>query len=150
MTVQLFSDEYFMAEALKEARQAFDDDEVPVGAVVVCNRQIIARAHNMTERLQDATAHAEMQALSAAAHFLGAKYLTGCTLYVTLEPCVMCAAAASWTRIERLVYGAQDEKKGYTLIRQPLLHPQTAVVSGILENECSSLVTQFFRIKRED
>ncbi len=148
--VQLFSDEYFMAEALKEARQAFDDDEVPVGAVVVCNRQIIARAHNMTERLQDATAHAEMQALSAAAHFLGAKYLTGCTLYVTLEPCVMCAAAASWTRIGRLVYGARDEKKGYTLIRQPLLHPQTTIVSGILEKECSSLVTQFFRIKRED
>jgi tRNA(adenine34) deaminase len=150
MTVQLFSDEYFMAEALKEARRAFDDDEVPVGAVVVCNQRIIARAHNMTERLNDATAHAEMQAFSGAAEFLGAKYLTGCTLYVTLEPCVMCAAAASWTRIERIVYGARDEKKGYTLIKQALLHPQTTVVTGILEKECSSLVTEYFRTKRQD
>jgi tRNA(adenine34) deaminase len=149
MSYPLFSDEYYMAEALKEAHKAIDEDEVPVGAVVVCNQLIIARAHNMTERLNDATAHAEMQAFSAAAYELGAKYLTECTLYVTLEPCVMCAAAAYWTQIGRIVYGVKDEKKGYTLIKQELLHPRTTVISGIMEKECSLLIKKFFQTKRE-
>ncbi len=141
-------DEFFMREALKEARKAFDMDEVPVGAVVVCHDRIIARAHNLTERLNDVTAHAEMQAYTAAANYLGGKYLDECTLYVTLEPCVMCAGACFWTQIGRLVYGAPDEKRGYTLAGTGLLHPQTVVVPGILETECSQLLKTFFKAKR--
>jgi tRNA(adenine34) deaminase len=146
----LFTDEYFMREALKEARIALDLDEVPVGAVIVCNERIIARGHNLTERLNDVTAHAEMQAFTSAANYLGAKYLDECTLYVTVEPCVMCAGAAFWTQISRIVYGAPDDKRGFSRVKVPLLHPRTIVVPGILETECSELMTDFFRSKRED
>ena len=146
LTMQL--DEYFMKEALKEARKAFELDEVPVGAVIVCRDRIIARAHNLTERLNDVTAHAEMQAFTAAANHLGGKYLDECTLYVTLEPCVMCAGASFWTQIGRIVYGASDEKRGYTLTGARLLHPQTTVVPGIMETECSALLKEFFKSKR--
>jgi tRNA(adenine34) deaminase len=143
-----YSDEYFMAEALKEALTALSKDEVPVGAVVVCEKRIIARAHNLTETLNDVTAHAEMQAFTAAADWLGGKYLNECTLYVTLEPCVMCAGAAYWTQLGKLVYGADDEKRGYHLIKQQLLHPATEVVSGVLVKECGQLVSDFFKRKR--
>jgi tRNA(adenine34) deaminase len=138
-----------MAEALKEAVKAFEKDEVPIGAVIVCEKRIIARAHNLTETLNDVTAHAEMQAFTAASGYLGGKYLDECTLYVTVEPCVMCAGASYWTQLGRLVYGAEDEKKGYRLIRQALLHPKTEVVSGILAEECSRLMKEFFRKKRK-
>jgi tRNA(adenine34) deaminase len=144
------TDEYFMREALKEAKKAFDLDEIPVGAVVVCKDRIIARGHNLTERLNDVTAHAEMQAFTAAANHIGGKYLDQCTLYVTLEPCVMCAGAAFWTQIGRIVYGASDEKRGYTRTRAKILHPKTEVVPGIMEEECASLLIEFFKQKRED
>lgn len=144
----IFNDEYFMREALKEAEKALELDEVPVGAVIVCGNRIIARAHNLTERLNDVTAHAEMQAFTAAANHLSGKYLNECTLYVTLEPCVMCAGAGYWTQIGRIVYGAADEKRGYTLTGVKLLHPQTAVVPGILEVECAQLLKKFFKSKR--
>lgn len=144
----LLSDEYFMREALKEARAAYEEDEVPVGAVIACNDRIIARAHNLTERLNDVTAHAEMQAFTAAANYLGGKYLEECTLYVTLEPCIMCAGASFWTQIGRLVYGAFDEKRGYTLAGSELLHPRTTVTSGVMENECAELLQDFFKKKR--
>ncbi|MCD4773970.1 MAG: nucleoside deaminase, partial [Bacteroidales bacterium] len=138
----------FMKEALKEAQKAFDADEIPVGAVVVCNKQIIARAHNLTERLTDVTAHAEMQAFTSAENYLGSKYLNECTLYVTLEPCVMCAGAAFWTQIGKIVYGAKDEKRGFTLLEKNILHPKTKVKSGFLETECSNILKEFFRKKR--
>ena len=144
----MFTDEYFMREALKEARKALELDEVPVGAVIVCRDRIIGRGHNLTERLVDVTAHAEMQAFTAASNHLGAKYLEECTLYVTLEPCVMCAGAAFWTQIGRVVYGATDDKRGYTKINATLLHPRTTVVPGILEKECAELLTDFFKSKR--
>jgi tRNA(adenine34) deaminase len=144
----IFDDEYFMREALKEARKAFDLDEVPVGAVVVCGERIIARAHNLTERLHDVTAHAEMQAFTAASEYLGGKYLDECSLYVTLEPCIMCAGAAYWTRIGRLVYGTDDEKRGFTLASGSLLHPKTMVTCGILQDECAELLRSFFENKR--
>jgi tRNA(adenine34) deaminase len=146
----VFSDEHFMREALKEARKAFELDEVPVGAVVVCKDRIIARGHNLTERLNDVTAHAEMQAFTAAANFIGGKYLDECTLYVTLEPCVMCAGASYWTQIGRIVYGAQDDKRGYTRTRGKILHPKTEVVAGVMEEECAGLLTEFFKQKRKD
>jgi len=138
-----------MSEALKEARRALEKDEVPIGSVVVCNNRIIARAHNLTETLNDVTAHAEMQAFTAASDHLGGKYLDECTLYVTIEPCVMCAGAAFWTQLSGLVYGASDEKHGYRLIRQNLLHPKTVVISGILEDECTRLMKDFFKKKRK-
>lgn len=138
-----------MHEALKEARKALELDEVPVGAVIVCDDRIIARGHNLTERLTDVTAHAEMQAFTAASGYLGAKYLDECTLYVTLEPCVMCAGAAFWTQIGRIVYGAADDKRGYTLTGAPILHPGTTVVPGILEKECAGLLKEFFKSKRD-
>ncbi len=144
----LFSPEYYMNEALKEAEKALQRDEVPVGAVVVCNRTIIARAHNLTETLNDATAHAEMQAFTAAASFLGGKYLSECTLYVTLEPCVMCAGASFWVQLGGLIYGASDEKRGYTLTGHPVLHPKTQVAGGVLAPECSRILTGFFKEKR--
>jgi tRNA(adenine34) deaminase len=144
----MYTDEFFMREALKEARKAFDLDEVPVGAVIVSNNRVIGRGHNLTERLIDVTAHAEMQAFTAASNYMGAKYLDECTLYVTLEPCVMCAGAAFWTQVGRIVYGASDEKRGYTLTRSAILHPRTVVVPGILENECSDLLKEFFKSKR--
>ncbi len=147
--LSIFSDEYFMKEALKEAQRAFELDEVPVGAVIVCQNKIIARGHNLTERLTDVTAHAEMQAFTAAASYLGGKYLQDCTLYVTLEPCVMCAGAAFWTQISKIVYAAADEKRGYSLISQNLLHPKTEFVKGVLAQECSDLVKDFFKKKRQ-
>jgi len=142
------SPEYFMQEALKEARKAFEKDEVPVGAVVVCSDRIIARAHNLTETLNDVTAHAEMQAFTAAAAFLGGKYLDECTLYVTLEPCVMCAGASMWTQLGKLVYGAEDEKRGFRLVHHALLHPKTEVTGGILAEQASTLLKEFFKTKR--
>jgi tRNA(adenine34) deaminase len=144
----MFTDEDFMKEALKEAQKAFDKDEVPIGAVVVNNNRIIARAHNLTETLNDVTAHAEMQAFTSAASDLGGKYLTDCTLYVTIEPCVMCAGAAQWTQISRIVYGANDPKQGYSQIKNNLLHPKTMVTVGILQNDCSKLMKEFFKKKR--
>ena len=148
MTISVFSDEYFIKEALKEAKKVFDADEVPIGAVIVCNEKIIARAHNLTERLNDVTAHAEMQAFTSAANYLGGKYLEDCTLYVTIEPCVMCAGASYWARIGKIVYGARDEKKGYSKIGKNLLHPKTKVISGLLELECSKLMKDYFKMKR--
>ncbi len=141
-------DTYFMREALKEARTASGKDEVPVGAVIVSDGIIIARAHNLTEHLTDSTAHAEMQCFTAASDYLGSKYLKECTLYVTVEPCVMCAGAANWTQIARIVYGCRDDKKGYSLLGKNVLHPVTAVQGGILEEECRMLMQQFFRQKR--
>lgn len=149
MNLTLYSDDYFMNEALKEARKAFEMDEVPVGAVIVCNERVIARAHNLTERLNDVTAHAEMQAFTAAANYLGAKFLDECTLYVTIEPCVMCGGASYWSRIGRIVYGAKDEKRGISTLNDPVLHPKTKVVPGVLESACSELMTTYFKQKRD-
>jgi tRNA(adenine34) deaminase len=149
MTLSLFSDEYFMKEALKEAQKAFEADEVPVGAVIVCKKRIIARAHNLTERLNDVTAHAEMQAYTSASNFLGSKFLDECTLYVTLEPCFMCAGASYWTRVGKIVFGASDEKRGYSKIRGEVLHPKTEVEGGILEKECAAILTNYFKQKRD-
>lgn len=146
--MELYSDDYFMNEALKEARKAFDADEVPVGAVIVADKKIIARAHNFTERLIDVTAHAEMQAITAAANAIGGKYLNDCTLYVTLEPCLMCAGALHWSHITKIIYGASDEKKGFSKINQTILHPKTTVIKGVLENECSKILKDFFQSKR--
>lgn len=138
----------FMKAALEEARKAFDKQEVPVGAVVVCNDIIIARAHNLTETLKDPTAHAEMQAITAATSWLGGKYLTDCTIYVTLEPCAMCAGALGWSQVSGLIYGASDEKKGFSKISGMLLHPKTRIESGILEKECREILVRFFKTKR--
>lgn len=143
-----FNDEYFMRQALQEANKAFEADEVPVGAVVVANNQIIARSHNLTERLHDVTAHAEMQAITAAAEYLGGKYLTGCTLYVTVEPCVMCAGALYWSQLDKVVFGTRDEKRGAGRYQQQLYHPKTVVTNGVLEKECSEIMQLFFKQKR--
>ncbi|MGY5355493.1 nucleoside deaminase [Wenyingzhuangia sp. IMCC45467] len=143
-----FDDDYFMKKALDEAYMAFDKGEVPVGAVIVMNNQIIARGHNLTEQLNDVTAHAEMQAFTAASNFLGGKYLQDCTLYVTLEPCQMCAGASYWTQIGKIVYGASDLQRGYSKLNT-LLHPKTEMVSGIREEECSKLLKDFFLSKRD-
>lgn len=141
-------DEKYMREALKEARYAAQDGEIPVGAVIVCRDSIIARTHNLTETLNDVTAHAEMQAITAAAEALGGKYLQDCTLYVTLEPCTMCAGALGWSQISRIVYGADDPRRGFSLIAPNALHPKTQVTKGILADECLKLVTEFFKKKR--
>ena len=141
-------DEYFMRQALIEAQRAGERDEVPIGAVIVCQGRIIARGHNLTETLTDVTAHAEMQAITAAAQFLGGKYLIDCSLYVTVEPCVMCAGALGWSQISRVVYGASDEKRGFARFAPNALHPKTEIVSGILEADCSKLVKEFFKRKR--
>ena len=146
--LSVFSDDHFMKEAFKEAQKAFDEDEVPVGAVVVCDNKIIARAHNMTERLNDVTAHAEMLAFTSATDFLGGKYLNECTLYVTLEPCVMCAGASFWTQLKKVVYAAQDEKRGFAKHQENLLHPKTEIVTGIMQKECGDLMVDFFKKKR--
>lgn len=148
MGLTVFSDETFMREALKEAQAAFSADEVPVGAIIVCQNRIIARAHNLTERLNDTTAHAEMQAFTSASHYLGGKYLNECTLYVTLEPCVMCAGAAFWAQLGRIVFGADDEKRGYRLVKSTILHSKTQVTSGILAEKSTALLKQFFKEKR--
>lgn len=140
--------DYYMQLALVEAQKAFEKDEIPIGAVVVCNDRIIARGHNLTETLNDVTAHAEMIAITAATNFLGAKYLNDCTLYVTLEPCVMCAGALGWSQISKIVYGASDEKKGFTRFAPHALHPKTVVQSGFLENDCKSILQAFFKNKR--
>ncbi len=142
------TDEYYMREALREARAAGAEGEVPIGAVVVAGDKVVARAHNQTELLHDVTAHAEMLAFTAAADHLGAKYLNECTLYVTVEPCPMCAGAAGWTQVGRIVYGAADPKRGYSLLTGPVLHPKTEVVGGVLAEECSALVKDFFKKKR--
>ena len=146
----MFSDEYFMRMALDEAHKAFDNDEVPVGAIIVAGNKVIARAHNLVETLNDVTAHAEMQAITSAASYLGGKYLTECTLYVTLEPCLMCACALYWAQIARIVYGAADPKRGYSLLcpTSPL-HPSTVVTSGIFEKEAAVLISDFFKRKRK-
>lgn len=142
------SDEDFMKQALNEAQKAYDADEVPVGAVIVAHDRVIARAHNLTETLTDVTAHAEIQAFTSAADFLGGKYLKGCTLYVTLEPCVMCAGAAYWAQIDRVVIGAKDEKRGFSRLQDNLLHPKTQVKTGVMANDCSELLQRFFADKR--
>lgn len=144
----MLNDEHYMRQALIEAQKAFERDEVPVGAVLVCRDRIIARGHNLTETLTDVTAHAEMQTITAAADFLGGKYLTDCTLYVTLEPCVMCAGALGWSQVSRIVYGASDPKRGFTHFAPLALHPRTVVSSGVLEDECATLMKSFFQKKR--
>ena len=148
MEIKPFDENYFMTEALKEAQKAYDKDEVPVGAIIVCDNQIIARAHNFTETLNDVTAHAEMQAFTAAADFLGGKYLKECTLYVTLEPCIMCGGAAYWTQLKKVVYGAKDKKRGFSILEQNILHPKTKIESGFLEEDCAKLLSNFFKNKR--
>lgn len=146
--IQVYDDVYFMKEAIKEAQKAALADEVPVGAVLVANNRIIARAHNQTEQLTDVTAHAEILAITAASNHLGAKYLPECTLFVTLEPCVMCAGALHWAQIGKLVYGAADEKKGFMRFGKELLHPKTTIAYGVLEAESADLLRKFFREKR--
>lgn len=142
------SDEYFMQQALAEAREAAEQGEVPIGAVVVCADRIVARAHNLTETLVDVTAHAEMQAITAAANYLGGKYLTDCTLYVTVEPCLMCVGALAWSQIARVVYGADDDKRGFHTFCTAPFHKRTQITSGVLADECAKLITDFFRSRR--
>ena len=142
-------DERYMRDALREAQMAAAEDEVPIGAVIVCRGKIIGKGHNMTERLNDPTAHAEMIAITAATEAMGGKYLNDCTLYVTVEPCPMCAGALAWSQIGRVVYGASDPKRGFSMFSPSLMHPKTEVVSGISAEECSNLITEFFRIKRK-
>jgi tRNA(adenine34) deaminase len=148
MDLNVFSDEYFMKMAFHEAATALEKNEVPVGAIVVSRNKIIARAHNLTEQLNDVTAHAEMQAITAAANHLGGKYLEKCTLYVTLEPCPMCAGALFWSQIERIVFGARDEKRGYRQCNHSMMHPKTTVEGGIMEVECRELMQRFFQDRR--
>ena len=146
--INLFDDNYFMRRAIDEAKIALQKDEVPVGAVIVSNNQIIARSHNLTETLNDVTAHAEMQVFTMAANFLGGKFLDECTLYVTLEPCSMCAGAAYWTRLKKVVIAAQDDKRGYRSFNEKMLHPKTKVKWGVMEAECSAILKEFFAKKR--
>ena len=141
-------DDQYMRKALQEAEAAYDEGEIPIGAVIVCQDHIIARAHNLTETLNDVTAHAEMQAITMAANELGGKFLTDCTLYVTVEPCAMCAGALGWSQIPRVVYGCPDDKRGYTLLAPNALHPRCTVTAGVLEDECRQLMQQFFKDKR--
>ncbi|HLP57118.1 MAG TPA: nucleoside deaminase [Fluviicola sp.] len=143
-----YNDDYFMRQAYQEALKAYELGEIPVGAVVVVNQQVIARSHNLTERLTDVTAHAEMQAITAASEFLGGKYLKGCTLYVTLEPCVMCAGALYWSQIDKIVFAARDEKRGAGRFDHQLYHPKTVIQNGNMEAECRELMQQFFLAKR--
>tara|TARA_Y100001978_G_C23657113_1_gene416627 strand:+ start:202 stop:648 length:447 start_codon:yes stop_codon:yes gene_type:complete len=148
MKINPFSDTFFMNEALKEAKKALDLGEVPVGAVIVSSSQIIARAHNFTQKLNDATAHAEMQAYTIASDYLQSRYLHNCILYVTLEPCMMCAGAAYWTQISKIVYGTKDDKKGFSNLETSMLHPKTIVQNGLLEHECKKLLKEFFKKRR--
>jgi len=145
---QLMTDEFYMRMALQEAQKAYDEGEIPVGAVIVAKNRVLAKAHNLTETLTDVTAHAEMQAITAAATALGGKYLTDCTLYVTLEPCTMCAGAIGWCQLGRLVYGAADDKRGYHLFAPKALHPKTEVVSQVLEEDCATIIKHFFQQRR--
>ncbi len=142
------TDLFFMNEAFKEAQKALEADEVPIGAVIVQNRRIIGRGHNLTEQLHDVTAHAEMQAFTAASNYIGGKYLHTCTLYVTIEPCIMCAGASYWTQISRIVFGSEDPQRGFSQIKQRILHPKTQVVQGIKAEECGALLKDFFSAKR--
>ena len=142
--LSVFSDEHYMKEALKEAFRAFEEDEIPIGAVIVCNNKIIARGYNQTEKLKDVTAHAEMIAITSAANHLGSKYLTECDLYVTIEPCVMCAGALYWAQFRKVVFGAADPKRGYSRISEDMLHPKTELLKGILNKECEDLMKKFF------
>jgi tRNA(adenine34) deaminase len=144
-----YNDEYFMKQAFQEAMKAFELDEVPVGAVVVANNQIIARAHNLTQQLNDVTAHAEIQAITAASNYIGGKYLNGCTLYVTLEPCVMCAGALYWSQIDKIVFAVRDEKRGAGKINPSIYHPKTLIQNGIMEKECGEILKNFFEFKRK-
>lgn len=146
--MNVLDDEFYMRKALLEALKAEEEEEIPVGAIVVCHDRIIARAHNMTERLKDITAHAEMQAITSAATYLGGKYLHDCTLYVTLEPCTMCAGALAWSQISKIVYGAPDPQRGYSRVKTNVLHPRTEVIKGVLQHECSELIKKFFAKKR--
>ena len=148
--VSFLGDDYFMKQALSEAEMAFDKGEIPVGAVIVCEGRIIARAHNLTETLNDVTAHAEMQAITAAASALGGKYLIDCTLYVTVEPCPMCAGALAWAQIDRIVYGADDEKRGFTKLTPGALHPKTKIQAGVLAEEAAQLMKRFFKELRSE
>lgn len=149
MSIKPLDDKYFMKQALNEANRAFDRDEVPIGAVIVLKDQVIARAHNLTETLNDVTAHAEMQAFTAAADYIGGKYLKDCTLYVTLEPCIMCAGAAYWTQVSKVVYGAKDEKRGLLSTKQAhIFHPKTQIIGGVMEDDCKDLMQLFFKEKR--
>lgn len=148
----LYTDDYFMSLALREAEEAFNEQEIPIGAVIVVNNKVIAKAHNRTEALKDVTAHAEMQAITAAAEYLGGKYLKDCTMYVTVEPCPMCAAALGWSQISRIVYGASDPKKGYFSFYNPehsMIHPKTTVTSGVMEKECGLIMKEFFKKLRK-
>ena len=149
MDFKIFSDEYFMNEALKEAQKAYDVDEVPVGAVLVWQNKIIARGHNLTQTLNDPTAHAEMQVITAATHNIGGKYLTDCVLYVTLEPCVMCAGACYWAQVGSVIYGARDEKRGVSLVSSSVFHPRTQIKRGVLAAQAAILLTYFFKKKRK-
>ncbi|MBN1926324.1 MAG: nucleoside deaminase [Prolixibacteraceae bacterium] len=146
---QLFSDEYYMKKALEEAKTAYEKGEIPVGCIVVCKNKIIARCYNLTQTLNDVTAHAEMQAITAASNMLGGKYLTDCSLYVTLEPCVMCAGALNWAQIGKVVYGATDDKRGFSLYSTTMLHPRTEIITGVLKDECSSMLKNFFLNRRK-
>lgn len=146
--VELFSDAYFMRKALQEAQAAYEEGEVPIGAVVVCDRMVIGKGHNQVERLHDATAHAEMLALTAASDYLGSKYLQGCTLFVTIEPCAMCAGALRWVQVDKIVFGASEPKFGYSRFSEELVHPKTEVVRGVLADECSALMREFFQERR--
>ncbi|NPA09141.1 MAG: nucleoside deaminase [Chlorobi bacterium] len=143
----MFTDEYFMKMALHEAEIALEKDEVPIGCIIVSNNRVIARAHNLTETLNDVTAHAEMQAITSAANFLGGKYLKDCTMYVTMEPCVMCSGALSWSQISKVVIGARDERRGF-INKHLSLHPKTEIITGVLEHDCSLIVKEFFKSKR--
>jgi len=149
MMIEPYNDEYFMRQALLEANKAVEKNEVPVGAIIVCNNQIIARAHNLTEQLTDVTAHAEIQAITAAAQYLGAKYLKSCAMYVTLEPCKMCAGALYWSQIDKVVFGTRDEERGAGTVSPTLYHPSTLVLNGILKEECQDVLKKFFRKKRK-
>jgi tRNA(adenine34) deaminase len=144
-----FNDEYFMKEAIREAKNAFTEDEVPIGCVIVWKDRIIARAYNRTEQLKDFTAHAEMQAFTSASDYLNSKYLNECTLYVTLEPCAMCSGASFWTQIGKIVYGATDKKRGISALSNRILHPKTQVIGGVMEDECASILGDFFQNKRQ-
>lgn len=144
-----YNDEYYMGKALEQARKGASEGEIPIGAVIVCQGRIIARAHNLTETLKDTTAHAEMLSITTATNFLGGKYLNDCTIYVTVEPCPMCAAALAWSQIARVIYGASDAKRGYSLFSPSLLHPKTEVTKGVMEKECSEIVSNFFKTLRK-
>jgi tRNA(adenine34) deaminase len=148
MEFSVFSDNHFMGEAIKEAKKAIEQDEVPIGAVIVCDNQIIAKAHNLTEKLNDVTAHAEMQAITAASDYLGGKYLKDCTIYITLEPCLMCAGALQWSQISKIVYAADDEKKGFSKYNENVFHPKTEIIKGIRSEECAGMLKDFFKGKR--